>query len=121
MKKLYRNDFLLNIFIIALCIVFPLYLFLSDTDSHKTVIISYNGSVEKELSLNEDASYSCHGVDVTVKNGKAFVAHSDCPDGLCMKMKKAGNSGDSIICVPNKVSVIIRSDDGKAGADVVVG
>ena len=119
-RKLYLNDLILNILIILLCISVPICLSLFADDEEKSAVISADGKVVKELSLSEEAVFEINGVTVEIKDGTARVTHSDCPDGLCMDMKKAENVGDSIICVPNKVSVKI-SGTGEKEADVVAG
>lgn len=121
MKKLYRNDLIVNIIIIVLCIALPICFFLTDSGGERTVIISCDGKIKKQIKLSEDCVYQVHGVEVTVKDGRAFVSASSCPDGLCMKMKDAKNTGDSIICVPNRVSVKITGKSGEDGIDVIAG
>ena len=120
MKKLYLNDIILNILIIFLCISVPICLSVFGKDQKKTVVVSYDGHSVWEIPLESDGMCETHGVVVTVSDGAAVVSKSSCPDGLCMKMKKAQNVGDSIICVPNKVSVKIIGTSEK-GADVVAG
>lgn len=121
MKKLYRNDFILNLIIIVVCIAVPIAISVSSHNEEKTAVLSFDGNAEKEMSLSQNGVFYTHGVEVTVKDGKASVTDSDCPDGLCMKMKDAKNVGDSIICVPNKVSVRIIGDVNGEGADVIAG
>ncbi len=120
MKKLYRNDIILNIIIILICIAIPVAIGIA-SNGEKTLVISYDGDVVKEISLMQNEAYNIHGVEVTVENGTAFVSETNCPDRLCMKMSKAKNVGDSIICVPNKVSVRIVGRNDAKGADVVAG
>jgi len=121
MKKLYLNDTILNIIIILLCISVPICLSVFAKDEEKTAVISYDGNTERVINLSEDFTYFTHGVEVTVENGKAYVSNTSCPDRLCMKMKDAENVGDSIICVPNRVSVRIVGHGENKGADVVAG
>lgn len=121
MKKIYRNDLILNILIILVCISIPICLSVFSENEEKTAVISYDGNVERRINLSEDFTYQTHGVEVTVEEGRAFVSNTNCPDGLCMKMKDAQNVGDSIICVPNKVSVRIVGNGVEKGADVVAG
>lgn len=121
MKKLYLNDLILNILIILLCILVPICLSVFSKDGEKAVLVSYDGNAERVINLSEDFTYQTHGVEVTVENGKAFVSNTNCPDRLCMKMREAENVGDSIICVPNKVSVRIVGNGEKKGADVIAG
>lgn len=121
MKKLYLNDLILNILIILLCISIPICLSVLAQNEEKTVLVSADGQTVKELPLDENADFGINGVTVEINDGKVAVTHSDCPDGLCMKMKNAENVGDSIICVPNKVSVRIVGDGIEKGADVIAG
>ena len=119
-KKLYRNDVILNLIIIVLCAVVPLCIVLSTGNEKKTAVVSIDGKSVYELPLEKNGEFSTNGVTVTVIDGCAKVSVSDCPDGLCMNMKRAENVGDSIICIPNRVSVKIVGD-GEKGADVVAG
>lgn len=121
MKKLYRNDLILNAAVILVCIAVPLFLFFNGKDEKKSAVISYDGKQEKVISIDGNEVFKTHGVEITVKDGTAYVSESSCPDGLCMKMKKAENIGDSIICVPNRVSVRIDGNGREEGADVIVG
>ena len=121
MKRIYINDFVLNVVVVLLCIATPVVLFFTGRNEEKTAVISYDGKTEKTISLDEECVYKTHGVEIKVENGQAFVIYSDCPDGLCMRMKKAKNSGDSIICVPNRVSIKIVGQARKDGADIVAG
>lgn len=119
-KKLYINDIILNLIIVALCIAVPVCIHLASKDEKKTAVVSVDGHEVWKQDLYTDGTYEVNGVIVKISDGKAYVAESDCPDGVCMDMKKAQNVGDSIICVPNKVSVKITGSGGKA-ADVVAG
>lgn len=119
-KKLYINDIILNLIIILLCIAIPVCTYLLTRDEIKMVVVSADGHEVWKQGINTDGVFEANGVVVRISDGKAYVLESDCPDGLCMDMKKAQNVGDSIICVPNKVSVKIVGTAEK-GADVVAG
>ena len=124
MKKLYFNDLILNVIIVVLCIAVPLVLSLKGKDETKKVVVTLDGNVVCELPCDENTTFSPDNGKTTVKieNGKAFIEKSNCPDGLCMDMKKAENNGDSIVCVPNKVTVTIKSTKAEEkGADVIAG
>ena len=121
MKKIYRNDLILNILIILLCVSIPICFSVLTKNDEKTVIINSVDGSSFEMSLENDGFVEISGVTVVIKDGKARVTHSDCPDGLCMKMKDAQNIGDSIICIPNKVTVRIAGNGEKKGADVIAG
>lgn len=79
------------------------------------------GDVRHELSLSEDGLFRFDGIDAEfeVKNGKIRLTKASCPDKICEKTGYIGSSGQSIICVPNKITVsVVGSDDS---IDVTVG
>ena len=76
------------------------------------------------LDLTHDSRLnvtSC-GVSLTVviENGKAFVEKADCPDKVCVHSGKVSQSGESIVCIPAKVSIII-STEADDNADWILG
>ena len=121
MKRIYINDIILNIIIILLCISVPICFSVLSKGDEKNAVVSVDGEIIKEMPLTENGTLDVEGVVIEVDNGTVRVVKSDCPDSLCVKMKKAQNVGDSIICVPNKVSVRIVGTCDDEGADVVAG
>ena len=79
------------------------------------------GDVRQELSLDRDGLFRFDGIDAgfEVKNGKIRLTEASCPDKICEKTGYIGSSGQSIICVPNKITVsVVGSDES---VDVTVG
>ena len=79
------------------------------------------GDIRHELALNEDGLFRFDGIEAEfeVKNGKIRVTEASCPDKICEKTGYIGSSGQSLICVPNKITVsVVGSDEG---VDVTVG
>ena len=77
--------------------------------------------IRHELSLGEDGLFRFDGIDAEfeVKDGKIRITKVSCPDKICEKTGFIGSSGQSIICVPNKITVsVVGSDES---ADVTVG
>ena len=67
----------------------------------------------REAPLHEDGDIRVPGPLgeslVEIRSGEAYMAWSPCPNKLCMHMGAASRPGKSIVCVPNRVCVIIRS------------
>ena len=79
------------------------------------------GDVRQELSLDKDGLFRFDGIDAgfEVKNGKIRLTEASCPDKICEKTGYIGSAGQSIICVPNKITVsVVGSVDS---VDVTVG
>ena len=54
-------------------------------------------------------------VHIEVADGAVWVADASCPDRDCVHRGRQSRAGASIICLPNRVSVILS---GEAGEDV---
>lgn len=66
-------------------------------------------------SLDKDAEYeikSFYGSNtLVIKDGKAWVKDSTCPDHLCENKGKVSKLGDTIICLPNAVFITITEGE----------
>jgi len=54
---------------------------------------------------------------VEIVDGRVHMIDSACPDKLCVHMGWKSHSGESIICLPNRVVIEVRSREG--GPDVI--
>ncbi len=74
-----------------------------------TVRVSLHGEEVTVLKLNVDQKYNLnteHGtLVVEVKDRKAAIISSPCPNQLCVKEGFKGDAGQSIVCVPEEVSL----------------
>lgn len=91
----------------------------SDGGSRTAVIRC--GDVRHELALDNDGVFRFDGIDAEfeVKGGKVRLTHASCPDKICEKTGFIGSPGQSIICVPNKLTVAVGGSDGNV--DITVG
>ena len=44
------------------------------------------------------------------KNGQVWIDQADCPDKLCVKQGKISKNGQSIICLPHKLTILVQAD-----------
>lgn len=79
------------------------------------------GEARHELSLDREGVFRFEGIEAEfeVKGGKIRLTNAVCPDKICEKTGYIGSSGQSIICVPNKITVAVAGSD--EGVDVTVG
>jgi len=80
-------------------------------------IIEVNGKEVRRLELSDKQGYRTLTVQgtlgdstVAVENGKVWMAKSACRDRLCVGMGRIDSTGQSIVCLPNRV--VIRITDG---------
>lgn len=117
MKLITPRDFLI---ITAVLIPALIFLVVNSGDNGNFAEISYNGKVVKTVSLSEELEFSVNGVTFSVKENSVCVVSSPCPDKICVKTGAIKRNGETIICLPEKVSVRIISDN-ETTADIVVG
>jgi hypothetical protein len=80
------------------------------------VVVTVDGQLFGEYSLREDRTLEIRSGDgynlLVVEGGYAYVRSASCPDGICAAHRPVSHEGESIICLPNKVVVEIRSVGG---------
>lgn len=59
----------------------------------------------KDISGKEHYVYK--NMEFEIVNGRVRVLHSDCANKICVNTSWIENCGDSIICAPNRVALII--------------
>ena len=119
-----------DIFIILIAVVASVIALLSQLNSNTdslNCVIRVKGEVVESFELSnvtEPVTYEIEGelpltVYVTEKSVK--VQSSSCPDKLCEHSGETTRSGQSIVCLPAKVSVTLESTDKQNDFDAVVG
>ena len=84
-------------------------------------VVELNGTTVGEYSLSIDGEYSLNGGTnvLVIEGGEAYLTYADCPDLVCVKTGRIRYVGESIVCLPNRVSVVIRGDASDGGVDFV--
>ena len=80
------------------------------------VIVSVDGKEAGRYSLSDSVDTVIRGHDggtnhLIIRDGEVWLSEADCPDRLCVKQGRISHTGDSIICLPHRVSVRVVSDD----------
>ncbi len=88
-----------------------------------TVIVSVDGTEAERTPLSAYAGgrYENRGytLTVTVENGAVRVAHSDCPNQDCVRSGAISRAGQSIVCLPARISVTLSGTAD--GYDLIAG
>lgn len=102
------------IFVLAFCFFYAYSLY--NKGEAEYVQILYNSQVIKELSLSEDTEYIPYtnkNVIIEIKDKKVHFKHSDCPDKICVNTGWLSELGQTAVCLPNKLSVVIKANEKK--------
>ena len=117
----HKNDILLATGILLLAAICFL-IFSFSMKEGKYALVTVDGEQVYKHSLNEDDETVILGANsssgeqnvLVIKDGKAFVKSANCPDKICVSHRKISKTGETIVCLPNKVVISIEksSSDG---------
>ena len=71
-------------------------------DGEETARYSLEESLETEISSPWGSNL------LVIEEGRAKIIEADCPDKLCVNQKAIRFQGESIICLPHRVTVTIE-------------
>ena len=116
MKRFSRKDKILLSIIVFVCVIVLVLYFLWPKKSASKVEILVNGTLVQTCDLDEDQSVPIKvGDSVTnvlvIANHQVYMKEADCPDHLCIKQGKISYSGESIVCLPNRVVIQVISSE----------
>lgn len=90
--------------------------FTNASDNGQNHLLVYrNGEVIKDLEMNREQiinlSLDQEEMNIEIKADKGVcVSHSSCPAKICVHMGWIKQSGETIICLPNKVLLEIKGE-----------
>ncbi|MBQ6701459.1 MAG: NusG domain II-containing protein [Clostridia bacterium] len=122
MKKIKIGDvivILLLLLITAGVFCFRLFGF----ENGNTVVISVDGvSSSYPLDIDRTLVIENEGITLTVviKDKKAYIDNSDCPEKNCVLSGKIGKKGEIVVCAPSKVYIKIAGE-GENDYDFILG
>lgn len=77
------------------------------------VIVRVNGEQVARYELSVDGEYVLNGGTnvLRIEAGKAYLVSANCPDLLCVNQGKIDESGETITCLPNRLTVTVYGAD----------
>ncbi|MCQ4022872.1 MULTISPECIES: NusG domain II-containing protein [unclassified Ruminococcus] len=117
------SDIIIILFVALLALVSILFI-VNNKTSHENVSVKLGGRVYAEYSLDKVGEYEIVGendirLTLVVEHDGVRVKNAGCPDKLCEKTGKISAAGQSIICLPGKISVSLTG--GSENIDAAVG
>ncbi len=100
-----KGDLIVIAVIAALALFF---VFLQPTGEGKQVVIRQDNRIVYEVPLFENAVYELEGNTVEVRDGKVFMQSASCQNQLCTHHQKIDSIGETIVCLPNRVSITVE-------------
>ena len=96
-----KNDNILILGILFIALVVLGIQLLHSANGTEKVFGTYLLSEDRTVSVNETNI-------VLITEGTVSMESADCPDQICVHHQRIKRSGESIICLPNKVVVSIE-------------
>ena len=110
----HKIDIIVIASFLLISIVATVVINLTRVDGAK-VSVTVDGETVAEYPLYIDGVYTLNGGTniLTIENGTARMSYSDCPDHVCEITGKVRFVGETIVCLPNKLTVTVtgNSDD----------
>ena len=84
------------------------------------VIIRVNGEEIGRYELSEDGQYELNGGTnvLRIEGGKAYLVTANCPDHLCVNQGVIDETGETITCLPNRLTITVYGAEDN-GLDLV--
>lgn len=117
-KKLLRDTCLI-IGLLLVSLVIVLVLFLTRKEG-AYVEVTQDGMLVGTYSLRDARTVTLGGGTniLVIEDGVAYLSYANCPDHTCVRTGKIKYNGQSIVCLPNHITVTVVSEES-GGVDFV--
>ena len=77
-----------------------------------SVVVKIEGKADLVLPLEENKTYELNGGThiLVIENGQAYLTHASCPDHVCINQGKIAYNGETITCLPYRLTITVSSD-----------
>ena len=120
-----KRDFILIGVVLVLALLLwllPRALGLFSVQGEKQVRITVEGELYGIYDLQEEQTIEINDSNLCrIQDGEVNMTEADCPDKLCMHQGPISISGETIVCLPNKVVIEIVGKDEKDGGSQIDG
>lgn len=113
-----RADIALTTALLVICAAAGVLMF-ALSPSPQYVSVKVGGEEVCRLPLDTDTIYPiADGNTIEIAGGRVRMIAADCPDKICMHTGAISESGQSIVCAPNRVVVSITGGNDVPAYDV---
>lgn len=93
---------------VALTVIISIVAIIFSSAAGTTVIVKQNNQTVYKGSLLKDDRVELSDNTVIIENGEVYMQSATCKNQICVKHKKISAKGETIICLPNRVTVEIK-------------
>ena len=124
--RTFRNDLILIVALVLFLAVLGTVFFFSRAEGD-TVVVTIDKKTFGTYPLSEDVTVDIvtgeqgeHLTRLVIRDGRACMATASCPDGICAEHKPIHRNGESIVCLPNRVVVTVRTAEKADEPDIII-
>lgn len=77
----------------------------------ENVVIKKENEIVYILPISQDKVIELEGNTVEIKNGCVRMKCADCENQLCVSQGEVSRVGETIVCLPNRVSVTVTREE----------
>lgn len=113
-----KNDVIMIgiIVVIALAALFLVNLYGKWNTKDAQAVVTIDGTEYGRYSLSEDRTVKIESENggynlLIIEEGDARIEEASCPDKVCVRHKPIDKTGETLVCLPNKVVVEIENGE----------
>lgn len=121
-----KNDLLIIAIILVLALAFFGYERVSRKNEVSDVLyadIYYDGQLYEHVPLAEEKTVTIEKGNVKnviqIKNNSVYMVEANCPDNICVDSGPIDSVRENIVCLPNKVYVVVKGEAKEIEVDVI--
>jgi hypothetical protein len=123
--RIFKNDliFILSLLLAVSLLGLGFLLFRPEGD---TVTVTVDGQPRGAYSLAQDRAIEIvtgeadeHRNLLIIRDGEAYVSEASCPDGICAAHRPISRRGESIVCLPHRVVITVRTAGDTNVPDII--
>lgn len=121
-RKTFKPTDIIIVLVAAAVLALAMVLRNASSESGSKAAVFQNGERIALLPLEKDGVYPFgeYGVTVEVKGGAVRISESDCHDKICEKTGFISSPMQTIVCLPNRISVRIINDNSNTDSNIDV-
>ena len=115
-----------DLILISACVLLAVFLLAAQRLLQKNgswTVVRQEGRELGRYPLSQDAQIPLHTAEgynlLVIEAGQAYIREADCPNGLCVQEGRVSRTGESLVCLPHRLTVTIEG--GEEALDGVSG
>ena len=123
--RIFKNDviFIATLLLSLSLIGLAFLLFRGEGD---LITVTVDGELMGTYSLSQDRTVEILTGEqndqrnlLIIRDGEAYVSEASCPDGICAAHRPISRRGESIVCLPHRVVITVRTEQSTVTPDII--